>query len=61
MFVRTLRLIGDGETERGTSTIERDFARLRLSVLLYLIYGEAGGGLPAAARAMLFDHVIMPI
>ncbi len=54
MFVRTLRLMGDGETERGT--IERDFARLRLNVLLYLIYGEAGGGVPAAARAILFDH-----
>ncbi len=54
MFVRTLRLIGDGETERGT--IERDFARLRLSVLLYLIDGEAGGEVPAAARAILFDH-----
>jgi hypothetical protein len=35
-----LRLIGEGETERGA--VERDFARLCLFVLLYLMSIEVG-------------------
>ncbi len=52
------RLMGEGETERDA--VERGFARLRTFVLLYLI-GEGAGEEVAAARAMLFDLVIIPI
>jgi hypothetical protein len=36
-----LRLIGEGEIERGA--VERDFARQRIFVLLYLMGTEVGG------------------
>ena len=42
--------------------VRRNFARLRLSVLVYLIDGEAGEEVIAAAAAeMPFDRVIIPI
>jgi hypothetical protein len=53
------RLIGEGETERHA--VERDFARLRIFVLLYLIGGEAGEDVTIAVRATLFDRVIISI
>ncbi len=53
------RLMGEGETERDA--VDRNFARPRIFVLLYLIGGGAREEVAAAARAMLFDLVIIPI
>ena len=53
------KLIEEGEIERDAA--ERDLARLRIFVLLYLIDGEAAEEAAAAARTVLFDRVIIPI
>ncbi len=53
------RLMGEEETER--CAVDRDFALPRIFVLLYLTGGGAREEVAAAARAMLFDLVIILI
>ncbi len=53
------RLMGEGETERDT--VDRDFDRTRIFVLLYLIGRGAIEEVATVARAMLFDLIIILI